>query len=189
MKKVIYSILFVTTVVLTSCDGETKSEEHNHVGHEHSSDDHKNMGVPESTSSTFIDSYLSIKEGLVGDDSEATAKSALMLIASLENVNQEGLSAEEMTEVSEILESMKENAEHISNNSSEIAHQREHLVILSSDVKDLIAIVGTDKKLYQDFCPMYKNDGAMWLSDTKEIENPYYGESILSCGSIQEELE
>lgn len=189
MKKVIYSIIIASAVIFASCGGGPKSEEHNHEGHDHSANNHKEMEEHEMTSSTFIDAYLSVKQGLVDDDGDATAKAALTLIASLENVSQEGLSAEEVEEVSEIFESIKENAEHVSDNSSEIAHQREHLVILSRDVKDLIAIVGTDKKLYQDFCPMYKDDGAMWLSDKEEIENPYYGESMLSCGSIQEELE
>lgn len=36
MKRVMYSIVITTAIVLTSCGGETKTEEHNHEGHEHS---------------------------------------------------------------------------------------------------------------------------------------------------------
>ena len=36
MKKVMYSIIIATAIVLTSCGGETKPEEHNHEGHDHS---------------------------------------------------------------------------------------------------------------------------------------------------------
>lgn len=35
MKKVMYSIVVVTAIILTSC-GENKTEEHNHEGHDHS---------------------------------------------------------------------------------------------------------------------------------------------------------
>ena len=30
--------------------------------------------------------------------------------------------------------------------------------------------------------------GAFWLSETKEIKNPYMGKAMLSSGSIQEEI-
>lgn len=36
MKKVMYSIAIVTAMILTSCGGENKTEEHNHEGHDHS---------------------------------------------------------------------------------------------------------------------------------------------------------
>lgn len=190
MKKVMYSIAIMTSVILSSCGGENKTEEHNHESHDHSSgrDNEIEETIIPSNSSSFIDAYLLVKKGLVSDDAEATAKASLILIGSLGNVKREGLSKEEEKEVNEIIESIKENAEHIANNASEISHQREHLVMLSRDVKDLIAITGTDKKLYQDFCPMYKEEGAMWLSDKKEIENPYYGATMLNCGSIEEEI-
>ena len=35
MKKVMYSIMIASAVILTSCGGETKTEEHNHEGHTH----------------------------------------------------------------------------------------------------------------------------------------------------------
>lgn len=36
MKKVIYSIAIATTIVLSSCGSDTKTEENNHKGHDHS---------------------------------------------------------------------------------------------------------------------------------------------------------
>ncbi|KKM63345.1 hypothetical protein LCGC14_1512330, partial [marine sediment metagenome] len=87
----------------------------------------------------------------------------------------------------DIIEDAKEHAEHISE--SPIGHQREHFDVLSKDMIDLIAITGTEEKLYQDFCPMYNdNKGAQWLSATKEIKNPYYGAKMMSCGSVQKEI-
>ena len=36
---------------------------------------------------------------------------------------------------------------------------------------------------------MYDNDkGAYWISDTKEVKNPYYGASMLECGVVEEEI-
>lgn len=43
--------------------------------------------------------------------------------------------------------------------------------------------------LYTAFCPMANNnEGANWLSWSKEIRNPYFGKEMLSCGSVEETI-
>jgi len=42
---------------------------------------------------------------------------------------------------------------------------------------------------YRMKCPMaFNNRGAIWLQDTKDLRNPYYGAAMLKCGSIQDVL-
>lgn len=42
-------------------------------------------------------------------------------------------------------------------------------------------------EVYVEYCPMALNDkGAFWLSNQKEIRNPYYGDKMLDCGEIKE---
>jgi hypothetical protein len=42
---------------------------------------------------------------------------------------------------------------------------------------------------YYEFCPMaFNNSGAYWLSDNAVIRNPYFGDKMLTCGSVEEEL-
>lgn len=42
-------------------------------------------------------------------------------------------------------------------------------------------------EVYVEYCPMALNDkGASWLSNQKEIKNPYYGDKMLDCGEIKE---
>ena len=40
-----------------------------------------------------------------------------------------------------------------------------------------------DTAVYYQYCPMKKT---YWLSYEKEIENPYYGSSMLTCGKVVE---
>jgi len=43
--------------------------------------------------------------------------------------------------------------------------------------------------IYLEYCPMANNNkGAYWLSNEKEIKNPYFGEKMLSCGSVKETI-
>jgi len=41
---------------------------------------------------------------------------------------------------------------------------------------------------YYQNCPMALNTGAYWLSSSKEIRNPYFGDKMLKCGSTKETL-
>ncbi|MBL1232501.1 MAG: DUF3347 domain-containing protein [Vicingaceae bacterium] len=46
-----------------------------------------------------------------------------------------------------------------------------------------------NQELYATFCPMaFDGKGAYWVSETKEIKNPYFGKKMLKCGSVKEEL-
>ena len=42
---------------------------------------------------------------------------------------------------------------------------------------------------YVAFCPMaFDNRGAPWLARVRQINNPYYGASMLRCGSVKAEM-
>ena len=61
--------------------------------------------------------------------------------------------------------------------------------MLSKDIYQLVKTFGGEQKLYYDHCPMYNNNkGAYWLSETKEIANPYLGKAMPTCGTVKEEL-
>jgi Cu(I)/Ag(I) efflux system membrane fusion protein len=44
--------------------------------------------------------------------------------------------------------------------------------------------------IYYQYCPMANGDkGAYWLSNIREIENPYFGDEMLKCGETRETIE
>jgi hypothetical protein len=44
--------------------------------------------------------------------------------------------------------------------------------------------------VYVAYCPMANNnEGANWLSNDKEIKNPYFGDKMLRCGSVKETIQ
>jgi hypothetical protein len=80
-------------------------------------------------------------------------------------------------------------AEHIGANPDKLGHQREHFAILSKDMYDLVKAFGGGQVLYKVLDTMYNNGkGAFWLSETKEIKNPYMGKAMSSMGTIKEEI-
>ncbi len=45
-------------------------------------------------------------------------------------------------------------------------------------------------QVHVQYCPMaFDNEGATWLSSTREIRNPYMGEAMLSCGETRESVQ
>lgn len=136
----------------------------------------------------IVSSYLTLKNALAKDDSKAAAKAGKTLYETMKKTDVNALDQKKKSLYNEIAESIEENAEHIAAGAETIEHQREHFDMMSKDVSDLIDTFGSEGKLYKDFCPMYNKKGAIWISEKKEIVNPYMGSKMLSCGSIQKEL-
>lgn len=69
-----------------------------------------------------------------------------------------------------------------------IEDQRAAFSALSNDLIARVKTSGLSSgELYIDHCPMAMDDkGAFWLAEQKEIKNPYFGDSMLTCGSVKE---
>lgn len=137
----------------------------------------------------IIGAYLKLQDALARDDAKGAAGAGKMLVNELTKIDAKTVEDKKRTDYLDIAADAKEHAEHISHNASDIAHQREHMALLSKDMSDLVTAFGSENKLYQAHCPMYnEGKGAIWLSAGKDIRNPYYGEEMLTCGSIKKEF-
>jgi hypothetical protein len=74
--------------------------------------------------------------------------------------------------------------------SASLEEQRNVYAGLSNDFISLVKKTGMERgALYVAVCPMAMNDkGAAWLSADNEIRNPYFGEQMLTCGSVKETI-
>lgn len=201
----LFSLAVAGSLFLASCGNSSNTENHNDMNHEHHEGmehDHgshqhsesnernvsSNSGELKGDLSQILNAYFEMNNHLVKDDASGAQKSGGQLEQALQSFTVTNLSEEKQKEVNEILESAIENAQHIAK--SEIDHQREHLVSLSNDIKDLIGIIGTKHKLYEDYCPMANNnEGAIWISNKEEISNPYMGSSMPKCGKVNRVIE
>lgn len=214
MKKTVLTVMMagtfaLGTTMLAGCGGGNKAEqehseemnhhehaegeEGHHDGDHHDGAHHENTAVFEGKKvkdlSLILDSYFLLKNALVKDDAKSAAQASKKLLGAFNGFDTSSVDAPKLKEYMEITDNAVENAEHISENGDNIDHQREHLVSLSEDINDLIVLIGSDQKLYQAYCPM-ANDGkgATWISEIKEIQNPYMGSKMPKCGKVQKEL-
>lgn len=137
----------------------------------------------------MVGQYLQIKNALVNDNGEEAATAGNAFVASMGKMEKTTMSPEKVKIWDDLSDDAKEMAGHIGMNGAKLDHQREHFDMLSKDMYDMVKTFGTDQTLYVAHCPMFnKKKGADWLSETREIKNPYYGKEMLTCGSIKEEI-
>jgi hypothetical protein len=145
--------------------------------------------TPNFSIADIVSNYIVLKNALTKDDGKAAANAGKAIVVALSKLDANTLDAAKKKAFTDVADDTKENAEHIGDNAGKIGHQREHFALLSKDVNDLVKAFGSTTKLYQDFCPMYDDGkGAIWISETKEIKNPYFGSKMIGCGSIKKEF-
>lgn len=145
----------------------------------------------EKTSSmgSIVNGYLQIKNALANDNGMEAANGGNALTAAFKSFDESALTADKKKTFEDIKDDAGEHAEHIGKNGDNIKHQREHFEMLSKDIYDLVKTFGGGQPLYYDNCEMYNdNKGANWISETKEIKNPYLGKKMPTCGTVKEEL-
>lgn len=137
----------------------------------------------------IVSNYIKMKNALTKDDAKTAADAGKAIVVAMSKLDVSTLDIAKKKAYMDVADDAKEQSEHIGDNAGKIDHQREHFAMLSKDVADLVKTFSAGQKLYQDYCPMYDNGkGAIWISEIKEIKNPYFGSKMLTCGSMKKEL-
>lgn len=194
MKKVILSIA-VLAIAFTACNDKktnetapaTETHDHNHDhGHEHET----NKAVEKSTAvkssevlKASLDGYFSVKQALQEDKQAEAATASVAFVKSLNEV----ATASTDAAVKELVKDLTEEA--IDIEKGDIKAQREAFEDLTEDMVKLINTVGSDRVVFEQYCPMYNNgEGGAWLSDAEDLFNPLYGAAMLKCGVTNNKL-
>jgi len=188
MRKIFFGAIILASL-FTACNNNTdKTTENQTVNVDTVKAGLKSNEVPKVqmvSSKDVVANYMQLKNALAADNSEAAAAAGNELNKSLRSIDSSAMSKDQLQVFTYVADDAKEHAEHIGANAGNIKHQREHFQELSKDVYDLVKALGTDQVVYKDYCPMVK---AIWLSETKEIRNPYYGSKMSTCGQVQETI-
>ncbi|MEM8895714.1 MAG: DUF3347 domain-containing protein [Bacteroidota bacterium] len=130
--------------------------------------------VTETTKQGVIADYMALKDAFVQTAVDAAKEAASKLV--------ESMKAEDMDEVTI-------NAASMIMSSDDVEEQRAAFKTLTDNMVSRIKESGKEAGVYVQFCPMaFDNTGAIWLSDSEEIRNPYFGDKMLKCGKVQEKL-
>lgn len=135
-----------------------------------------------------FDSYFNLKDALIKSDSKAASATAKELLAALNQVKMEKLTADEHMVWMHDLSNLKSSTEKIVAATS-IVKQRNEFMGLSKSIFELAKVATHDAPMYYQNCPMYNDGkGANWLSRENAVKNPYYGSQMLTCGKTIETI-
>ncbi|MDQ6812590.1 MAG: DUF3347 domain-containing protein [Bacteroidota bacterium] len=192
MKTLLVTSVALAAITFSACGGSSTSSNENSTKADTSISKQATSPAETTNNNPVNDvtaAYLQIKNGLANDNGNEAATGGKNFNDALAKVDKSSMTAEQKKSFDDVADDAKEMAEHISTNAGKIEHQREHFDMLSKDMYDLVKTAGAGQTLYQDFCPMYNNKkGASWLSETKDIKNPYMGKKMTTCGTIKEEI-
>lgn len=139
--------------------------------------------------SRLFDSYLRLKDAFYSSDPATVKAEADQTLGALDQVDMKLLSGSAhhdwMTYLTPAQTSLK-----VMQSEKDLEAQRKAFSVLSDNLYKSIRAFGLGgREAYYDYCPMaFNNEGAFWLSDSKEIRNPYFGEKMPGCGQVKEKL-
>ncbi|MBD0776877.1 efflux RND transporter periplasmic adaptor subunit [Maribacter sp. ANRC-HE7] len=136
-----------------------------------------------------LNPYLKMKDAFVLSDANQVSTFAKATSESLKSIDINNLGKMEQSHITKSIEML----DAISTNDN-LENQRTNFVILNENIIPIAMNMDNfGAILYVQKCPMANNNnnnkGGIWLSTEKDIKNPYYGDAMLTCGSVIETVQ
>jgi len=137
----------------------------------------------------LLNSYILLKNALVASNHDEAVKMARANLTSLNNIDMKLINGEAHLFWMGQLKIIKSNLVEVEK-SKDIEEQRVSFGLLS---RALISSANAFGVVHGDylvqFCPMSSaGKGSFWISKESKILNPYYGDAMLTCGSVTDTI-
>ena len=137
-----------------------------------------------------LDKYLELKDAFVETDEAKAEARAEFILEELENVDMGLLKGDAHNSWMKIQKPLKDNLKGIVQMKG-IEMKRKHFSIVSDNLYKVLEAFGNPdaQQLYYQYCPMaFDDEGAYWISNEKQIRNPYFGDKMLKCGETKKNV-
>lgn len=161
------------------------AEVHEHIGHHHPAEQVTAQAATDPLAPVF-EAYFKLKDALVASNTSDAQVQASALNAAIKAVDMAKLDHAVHAVWMQVMEPLANVSSSMAANKG-LEKQRKAFVELTAPLAQLAKVAPQPTPIYLDHCPMYIG-GADWLSREKAIKNPYYGSSMLSCGSVKETI-
>ncbi|MFD2531263.1 DUF3347 domain-containing protein [Gracilimonas halophila] len=170
------SILALTLVSLISFPAIAQHGDHsNHQQEQHQHTDHLE---------TLILHYMEAKNALVQDKFESAKEHILQFSKEVYNSGEMN-KHEEHAETHADHHAKMQAAVQEASESKDITALRSAFKKISDELITAVQNQGFEGTLFKQYCPMYKG-GSSWLSSEEEVQNPFFGQAMHSCGGSSE---
>jgi len=131
-----------------------------------------NISFSNEMTGTIFENYQQIRAALVKSDANEVQAAATNLAKSFSE-EQENIKATALTMA----------------DTDDLDKQRELFSEITASVEPLFKKALSEGTIYKQYCPMaFAGAGGYWMSNVDAIRNPYYGDKMLKCGKVVEEI-
>jgi len=136
----------------------------------------------------LTEAYLDLKDAMVAGLAIDITNKASQVNQALASVDMRLVKGQAHDHWMTLLATMESSLERIQSTASR-DNQRLEFINLSNALINSVRTYGTnnERPLFIQYCPMANQDqGANWISKEENIINPYFGDMMLTCGSVEE---
>lgn len=181
MKKLSLLFFAITAFAVSSCKNDHKQSDPEVVTVDNTENVEKTYELAKKEAEfkdpkveAIFDQYLLVETALINTDAAKTATEASKLELLLKDATADEATQNAVTAIA---------------GSDDIKIQRENFEALSLGLEKMLQGTLKSGMLYKQFCPMaFSNKGAYWISSSKEVLNPYFGDKMLKCGRVDAEI-
>ncbi|WP_281613958.1 efflux RND transporter periplasmic adaptor subunit [Flammeovirga sp. SubArs3] len=136
-------------------------------------------------------SYLLVKDAFVSSDDDKAKELITDFNNAVAEVSMKGVKGDAHMYWMMASKELKSNVQEMIK-ADNIDTRRRYFVDVSKELSNMVSRFGLpeSEQVFLLYCPMANHDkGASWLSNTKEVLNPYYGDMMLKCGEVQQKIQ
>lgn len=198
MKKTILVIIALAAVILIArpffCSGGDKQADQIEETKQQPLSISENTDVFNQSFTQLLDAYYKLKDALVASDTakaSAAARSVAAAADSLKINEIKGDSTGVIKETAKNYSGTLAGTAHALAAEKDINAKRKEFEMIADAMWTLTRTVRyKGQKVYWQYCPMAFDDkGAYWMSNERQIKNPYFGDKMLTCGSVEDSLD
>lgn len=137
-----------------------------------------------------VRAYLGIQESLAADDLDGAREAVQTLMTTMDVVDS-ALDVRGRAAWQPIAENLRAHGQHTSG-ASDLDGARSGFNALSAELERLLTAFGNplEETLAVQHCPMaFDNAGANWVQRGDDVQNPYFGPTMSTCGSVESTIE
>ena len=138
---------------------------------------------------SLIHEYLRLHEALFDSDPQRGAAAGEAFMQTLTDIGAHRLTGDAHMAWMAFYNDLESHGAPIGNR-DDLETMRHDFRMVSDVLIDAVLSLGAGIDLYKQYCPMaFDSEGAYWLNDVPEIQNPYLSEAMPGCGEVTEELD
>ncbi len=154
----------------------------------------ENSGTFNQSYAQLLAAYYQVKDALVASDTAKASAAGRELVTAADSLKVgeiQGDSTGKLKEVAKVFSGTISGSAQALVGEQDINGKRKEFEMIADAIWNLTrAVRYGGQKVYWQYCPMaFNNKGAYWLSNDRDIKNPYFGSQMLECGSTEDSLD